>query len=95
MDPACRGPASSVTDIALLGQVEEEGHGVLEGLASLEKLGLVAVVGQEDLTVGDVLVDLVLGVWGFIVLVTLDEMAKAKEVGDVSSDDRDGEAGDC
>ena len=60
-------------------------------MTSLQQLGLVSVVGEEDLAVGDVLVDLVLRVLGVGVCGTANRVAEAEEVGDISCDDGDGE----
>jgi len=64
LHPSCGTPLASLADVTLLSQLEKEGHRVSERLATLEKLGLVGVVGEEDLAVVDVLVDFVLRVGG-------------------------------
>lgn len=78
--------------VALLGELVQKLHGRLEGLAALEQLGLVGVVGEEDLAVGDVLVDFVLGEACRRVGRAADGVAEAEEVGDISGDHGNGEA---
>jgi hypothetical protein len=86
----CYPPATHFSNMAVECQIVQHFHGLLECLASLQELGLVGIVRQEDLAVGDVLVDLVLGMRCFRMLCTSDEMTKAEEVSDVFGHHWDG-----
>lgn len=80
-----------LANMAFFGQLEQELHGLPECRAALEKLSLVGVVGEEDLAVGNVLIDLILAILGTRVGRAADLVAEAQEISDVSGDDRDGE----
>lgn len=80
------------TPNCVLGEPEEELDGLDERLSALQHLGLVLVDGDVDVNVGDVLVDVVLGVFAFGVFRRLHEVAEPEHVGNEASDDGVGDA---
>lgn len=95
MNPSCGTPLARLTNVTFLSQFKKMARRVSEGLATLEKLRFVGVVGEENLTVVDVLVDFVLRVGRVRVGLRSEEMAKSKKVGDESGDDGNGVAMSC
>ena len=67
-------------------------HGRPVCFASIKQLCFVGIVREENLTVRNVLVDLVFRIGAFEILVISDEVTEAKEVRDISGRDRNCEA---
>jgi len=90
--PASDAPSVGLPDIAVLSQVVQESHGRPKCFPSLQKLRLIGVVREEDLTIRYVLVDLALRVGSFGVLIASDKVAEAEEVCNISGRHWDCEA---
>ncbi len=77
-------PSVGFPDVTILRQIVQEIHGRSICFASIQQLCLVGIVREENLTIGNMLIDLVLRVGGFGILIAFDEVTKAKEVCDIS-----------
>lgn len=81
---ASHAPFVGLPDVAIPRQVVQEIHGRSICFASVQQLRFVGIVREENLTIRNVLIDLVLRVEGFTILIAFDEVTKAKEVCDIS-----------
>ena len=91
---ASNAPSVCLPDVTIPRQVVQEIHGRSICFTSIQQLRFVGIVREENLTIGNVLIDLVLRVGGFRILIAFDEMTEAKEVCDISGRHWNRETGD-
>ena len=87
-------PSTCFKAITLLGELQQKSHRVLEGGPALDQLCLVGIVGQENLAIGDVLVDLIFRIPCIGVAGILHLTSEAQEVRGATGDNGNGNTRD-
>lgn len=82
-------------NVAVKREVVQEFHRSSKCISTLHELCFVDIVGQERLTISDMLIYLILGIPGVWMCFASYVVAESEEVGDIPCHNRDGEASDC